>query len=45
MPAGYLTRRPLGWSGIEVSALSLGSWRTYERLPADTGVGDPARGP
>jgi len=38
MPAGYLDPRPLGRSGIEVSALSLGSWRTYERLPADTGV-------
>jgi aryl-alcohol dehydrogenase-like predicted oxidoreductase len=24
---------PLGRSGIEVSALSLGSWRTYERVP------------
>src|SRR5262249_4492076 len=31
------TRR-LGSSGIEVSALSLGSWRTYERLPAQTGI-------
>jgi aryl-alcohol dehydrogenase-like predicted oxidoreductase len=30
--------RPLGSSGIAVSALSLGSWRTYERLPAETGV-------
>ena len=38
MPAGCLAPRPLGSSGIEVSALSLGSWRTYERLPADTGV-------
>ena len=38
MPAGYLDPRPLGGSGIEVSALSLGSWRTYERLPADAGV-------
>jgi aryl-alcohol dehydrogenase-like predicted oxidoreductase len=32
-------RRQLGSSGIEVSALSLGSWRTYERLPARTGIG------
>jgi aryl-alcohol dehydrogenase-like predicted oxidoreductase len=38
MPADSLSYRPLGSSGIEVSALSLGSWRTYERLPADTGV-------
>lgn len=38
MPAGFLGSRPLGTSGIEVSALSLGSWRTFERLPADTGV-------
>src|SRR6185312_16009888 len=30
--------RPLGSSRIEVSALSLGSWRTYERLPAATGI-------
>jgi aryl-alcohol dehydrogenase-like predicted oxidoreductase len=30
--------RPLGATDIEVSALSLGSWRTYERLPAETGV-------
>ena len=38
MPAGYLDPRPLGRSGIEVSALSLGSWRTYERLPAEAGL-------
>jgi aryl-alcohol dehydrogenase-like predicted oxidoreductase len=38
MTAGFLSSRPLGSSGIEVSPLSLGSWRTYERLPADTGV-------
>jgi aryl-alcohol dehydrogenase-like predicted oxidoreductase len=38
MPAGFLSFRPLGWAGIEVSPLSLGSWRTYERLPAETGV-------
>lgn len=31
-------RRPLGASGIEVSALSLGSWRTYERIPREDGV-------
>ena len=38
MPAGFPDSRPLGSSGIEVSPLSLGSWRTYERLPAQTGV-------
>jgi aryl-alcohol dehydrogenase-like predicted oxidoreductase len=30
--------RPLGGSGIEVSRLSLGSWRTYERLSRDVGL-------
>ncbi len=39
MPSGFLNARPLGSAGLEVSALSLGSWRTYERLPAETGVG------
>jgi len=38
MPAGFPGSRTLGRSGIEVSRLSLGSWRTYERLPAETGV-------
>jgi aryl-alcohol dehydrogenase-like predicted oxidoreductase len=38
VPAGFLGSRLLGASGIEVSALSLGSWRTFERLPAATGV-------
>ena len=38
MPAGNLAPRPLGPSGIAVSALSLGSWRTFERLPPETGV-------
>ena len=31
-------RRQLGPSGISVSELSLGSWRTYERIPRDTGI-------
>jgi aryl-alcohol dehydrogenase-like predicted oxidoreductase len=31
-------RRPLGSSGIDVSVLSLGSWRTYERIPREQGV-------
>ena len=30
-----MDRRPLGRSGIEVSVLSLGSWRTYERVPRE----------
>jgi L-glyceraldehyde 3-phosphate reductase len=29
---------PLGHSGIEVSRLALGSWRTYERISHDQGV-------
>src|SRR3984885_15947528 len=33
-----LSRRPLGSAGIQVSALSLGSWRTYDRLPVQTVV-------
>jgi aryl-alcohol dehydrogenase-like predicted oxidoreductase len=31
-------RRRLGGSGLEVSALSLGSWRTYERIPRETAL-------
>ena len=33
-----LPRRPLGASGLEVSAFALGSWRTYERIPREQGV-------
>jgi len=33
-----MEHRPLGASGIEVSALSLGSWRTFERISRETGV-------
>jgi len=33
-----LSPRPLGSAGMQVSALSLGSWRTYDRLPVQTGV-------
>jgi aryl-alcohol dehydrogenase-like predicted oxidoreductase len=33
-----LGRRPLGASGFHVSELALGSWRTYERIPRDTGI-------
>jgi aryl-alcohol dehydrogenase-like predicted oxidoreductase len=31
-------RRPLGSSGLEVSRLSLGSWRTFERIPREDGL-------
>jgi aryl-alcohol dehydrogenase-like predicted oxidoreductase len=30
-----MERRPLGASDLEVSRLSLGSWRTFERIPTD----------
>jgi aryl-alcohol dehydrogenase-like predicted oxidoreductase len=33
-----LGRRRLGASGIEVSELALGSWRTFERIPRESGV-------
>ena len=33
-----LAHRPLGASGIEVSAFALGSWRTYERISREAGV-------
>src|SRR5437868_9172357 len=33
-----LPHRPLGSSGIEVSCLALGSWRTYERMSREDGV-------
>ena len=38
MSARCLSPRPLGSSGLEVSALSLGSWRTFEHVPRDTGA-------
>lgn len=38
MAAAELERRALGTSGIEVSVMSLGSWRTYERIPREQGV-------
>jgi aryl-alcohol dehydrogenase-like predicted oxidoreductase len=34
-PVEGLPHRPLGSSGLQVSLMSLGSWRTYERLPRD----------
>jgi aryl-alcohol dehydrogenase-like predicted oxidoreductase len=33
-----LPHRPAGASGLEVSTLALGSWRTYERIPREQGV-------
>jgi aryl-alcohol dehydrogenase-like predicted oxidoreductase len=33
-----LRSRPLGASGIDVSELALGSWRTYERIPREDGI-------
>ena len=33
-----LPNRPLGSSGLEVSLLSLGSWRTFERISREQGV-------
>ena len=34
-----MPRRRLGGSELEVSRLSLGSWRTFERIPREDGVG------
>jgi aryl-alcohol dehydrogenase-like predicted oxidoreductase len=34
-----IPRVPLGGSGIEVSRLALGSWRTYERISREQGIG------
>jgi aryl-alcohol dehydrogenase-like predicted oxidoreductase len=36
--AGTLPHAPLGRSGIEVSRVALGSWRTFERIPPEAGV-------
>ncbi len=33
-----MPRRPLGQSGIDVSRLSLGSWRTFERITREEGL-------
>ncbi len=33
-----LSTRPLGNSGIDVSVLALGSWRTYERISREQGL-------
>lgn len=33
-----MDRRLLGSSGLEVSVLSLGSWKTYERIPREQGL-------
>src|SRR6478672_7639402 len=33
-----LPHRPLGSSGFDVSLFSLGSWRTFERIPREQGA-------
>jgi aryl-alcohol dehydrogenase-like predicted oxidoreductase len=33
-----MEHRPLGSSGLDVSVLALGSWRTYERIPREQGL-------
>ena len=33
-----MERHALGGSGLEVTALALGSWRTYERIPREAGL-------
>jgi aryl-alcohol dehydrogenase-like predicted oxidoreductase len=33
-----LPRRPLGSSGFDVSVMSLGSWRTFERIPREQAI-------
>jgi L-glyceraldehyde 3-phosphate reductase len=33
-----LPRRPLGSSGLDVSVMSLGSWRTFERIDREQGL-------
>ena len=38
MPANCLRPRLLGSSGMEVSAMSLGSWRTFEHLSMEAGA-------
>jgi L-glyceraldehyde 3-phosphate reductase len=35
---GELPHRPLGGSGIEVSCMALGSWRTYERMSREDAI-------
>lgn len=33
-----MLHRPLGHSGLDVSAIALGSWQTYERIPREQGT-------
>jgi len=33
-----MLHRPLGHSGLDVSAIALGSWQTYERIPREQGA-------
>ena len=42
---GGLATRPLGGSGLDVSVMSLGSWRTFERISRDRGRGGDERRP
>lgn len=37
-PERAIAREPLGGSGLEVSRLALGSWRTFERIPREDGL-------
>lgn len=39
LPEPGMPRRRLGESELEVSRLSLGSWRTFERIPREDGLG------
>ena len=38
MTVGAMEHRRLGASGLDVSVLALGSWRTYERIPHEQGL-------
>ena len=33
-----MERRALGHSGLQVTPLALGSWRTFERIPRERGA-------
>ena len=37
-PEAGMPRQPLGRSGLDVSRLALGSWRTFERIPREDGL-------
>jgi aryl-alcohol dehydrogenase-like predicted oxidoreductase len=38
MAMGLLPRRVLGSSGLDVSVMALGSWKTFERIPPEQGT-------